>query len=183
MRMPLAVPVLTLAVSLIVAGCGTAAEPTVAQDVPSAAASVAPAPSSGAAPAVPATLRFSARTLDGKTFDAASVAGRPVALWFWAPWCPTCRAQAAGVAAAAQQSTGATVIGVAGLDDEAAMRRFVADRGLEGLPHLSDEAGEVWKRFEVREQSTFVLLDSAGQVAFQGYLDGDEVAERVRRLS
>lgn len=44
-------------------------------------------PATGAeAGAVPEVLAFSATTLDGGTFEGATLAGRDVVLWFWAPW-------------------------------------------------------------------------------------------------
>ncbi|MDH2393959.1 redoxin family protein, partial [Streptomyces sp. HNM0663] len=36
--------------------------------------------------------------MDGKPFDAKTLAGKPAVLWFWAPWCPTCKGQAAETA-------------------------------------------------------------------------------------
>ncbi|GGM27078.1 peroxiredoxin family protein [Dactylosporangium sucinum] len=134
--------------------------------------------------AVPSTLAFRAKTLTGGEFDGATLAGRPVVLWFWAPWCPTCAGQAKGVRATAEQLAGkVTVVGVGGLDDEAAMRRFVTEWKLDGVPHLSDEAGAVWKRFGVTAQSTFVLLDSSGTVAHKGAFGGDELLGRAGKLT
>ncbi|MDI9888840.1 redoxin domain-containing protein [Streptomyces sp. HNM0645] len=74
---------------------------------------------------VPEALNFSATTVDGKPFDAKTLAGKPTMLWFWAPWCPTCKGQAAATAkVAADQQGKANVVGVAGLDKNAAMRAF-----------------------------------------------------------
>ncbi len=171
-------------------GAGTGTPPEASAPTAAAAPStVAPAPSTASAPSaagavtVPPSLQFSARTLDGEQFDGARLVGRPAVLWFWAPWCPTCRGQASGVASTAAKHPDVGVVGVAGLDQEPAMKRFVASQNLGGLPHLSDRTGAVWKRFAVTAQSTFVLLDSSGRVAFKGYLDGDELADRVGRLS
>ncbi|MCI0633365.1 MAG: hypothetical protein L0206_05520 [Actinobacteria bacterium] len=49
----------------------------------------APPPSSvspGGPAAVPEILDFRAPLVGGGTFDAAELAGTPVAIWFWAPW-------------------------------------------------------------------------------------------------
>jgi thiol-disulfide isomerase/thioredoxin len=35
--------------------------------------------------------RFKAKTLDGETFDNASVAGKVVLIQFWATWCQYCK--------------------------------------------------------------------------------------------
>ncbi|MFI7067213.1 redoxin domain-containing protein [Kribbella sp. NPDC050124] len=141
--------------------------------------------SASASAAVPEALRFSGTTLDGMTFDGATLAGKPAVLWFWAPWCPKCRAQAAETAKVAQEYQGkATIVGVAGLDDPEAMRGFVVDQNVGGFAHLSDEAGDVWERFAVTEQSTYVVLDAAGNKVFAGNLPAgkglsDKLAELV----
>jgi hypothetical protein len=44
-----------------------------------------PAPSAGAGASVPQVLQLSAPRVGGGTVSLASYAGRPVALWFWAP--------------------------------------------------------------------------------------------------
>ena len=171
------------------AGCvdGTSTGP--AAQAPSVSAAVqstaAPATAtSGASAAAPQTLAFTARTVDGKEFNGATLAGKPVVLWFWAPWCPTCASQAKGVKATAEQLAGkVNVVGVGGLDDEPAMRRFIGEWKLDAVPHLSDEAGTVWKKFGVTSQSTFVLLDSRGTVVHKGVLRGEDLAGRAATLT
>ena len=49
-----------------------------------AATSVSGVP--GGPAAVPEILEFQAPLVGGGTFDAAELAGTPVAIWFWAPW-------------------------------------------------------------------------------------------------
>ncbi|KOV73196.1 hypothetical protein ADL00_04755 [Streptomyces sp. AS58] len=134
---------------------------------------------------VPAELDFTATTVDGKPFDAKTLAGKPTVLWFWAPWCPKCKAQAAETAkvAAAQQGK-VNVVGVAGLDTNAAMKDFVSDTATGAFPHLSDEKGEVWKRFKVTEQSRYVILDNNGTTVFEGVLPGGKgLADKVAGLT
>ncbi|MPY81511.1 MAG: redoxin domain-containing protein [Actinophytocola sp.] len=139
---------------------------------------------SGAAKTVPATLDFTAITVSGESFEGASLAGKPTVLWFWAPWCPVCASQASAVAELAETHAGElNVIGVAGLDEQAAMEDFIATNGVDGVTHLSDEEGTVWKRFEVTEQSSFVLLDADGEQRYrQGYRESDELSEHVDEL-
>jgi len=127
----------------LLAGCATdterpgAAEAT-APSTAGAASTDAGSAASGTGTA-PATLAFTARTVTGAEFNGASLAGRPSVLWFWAPWCPTCAGQAKGVKATAEQLAGkVNVVGVGGLDDEPAMKRFIAEWKLDGMPHLSD---------------------------------------------
>ncbi|MEU9602445.1 redoxin domain-containing protein [Streptomyces sp. NPDC048109] len=136
-------------------------------------------------PAVPEALQFTATTVDDEPFDAGTLAGRPTVLWFWAPWCPKCRAQAAETAKVADEYAGkANVVGVAGLDKNTAMKDFVADTRTGGFPQLSDEKGDIWKRFEVTEQSRYVILDKDGETVYEGVLPaGDGLAEKVAGLT
>lgn len=136
----------------------------------------------GAAEAkVPEALTFTANTVDGKPFDAKTLAGKPVVLWFWAPWCHVCQAQGAETAkVAAEFQDRAHVIGVAGLDKPEAMQDFVADTEVGAFPHLSDEAGDVWKKFGITEQSVYVILDEDGKTVYEGVLPGgDGLAEKL----
>ncbi|MEH1055388.1 redoxin domain-containing protein [Micromonospora sp. CPCC 206171] len=154
--------------------------------VPAATASPLPTgPSSRPAPArVPDTLRFTARTLDGTAFSAAELAGRPVVLWFWAPWCATCASPAWTVAEIAPKYRDTVpIVGVAGLGEQRAMKDFVTEFDLAGTPQLDDRAGALWRRFEVVEQSTFLVIDRDGKVVHQGFLDGADLTRRVAALA
>jgi len=138
---------------------------------------------SGERPATGPLLAFTATTLDGKPFDGMSLAGKPAVLWFWAPWCPTCLGQAPGVRTAVDRyADKVSIVGVAGLDRVEAMPEFVRLAKVETMPHIADEAGVVWKRFEVTAQSIFVLIDAAGEITFRGRLSADEVPDRVAAL-
>ncbi|MET0425907.1 MAG: redoxin family protein [Actinoplanes sp.] len=171
---------LVLAAALLAGGCGSAAA--------SAPEAAAPATAVGsAAPAavtVPATLRFSGRTLDGKAFDASTMAGKPTILWFWAPWCATCASEAFSIADIAEEyQDRLAILGIAGLGDNKAMHEFVSDMEVGAVPHLDDQAGKIWKRFKITEQSTYVLLDRTGQVVHTGYLDDLQLTAEVKSLT
>jgi peroxiredoxin len=128
-------------------------------------------------------LEFTATTVDDQPFDGRSLVGKPAVLWFWAPWCPVCLQQAPGVRAAFEQyGDQVAIVGVAGLDKAAAMPEFIRLAKVESITNLSDETGEVWKRFGITSQSTFVLIDATGTITFQGRLDADEVPGRVAEL-
>ncbi|WP_433005430.1 redoxin domain-containing protein [Kribbella sp. CA-294648] len=166
---------------------GPASDDSVSTPSPSVTPPGSRSTSGSASPsaAVPEALKFTATTLDGKAFDGAALAGKPAVLWFWAPWCPRCRAQAAATGKVAADYQGrVNVVGVAGLDKADAMRGFVTEQKVTGFPHLADETGAVWKRFEVTEQSVYVVLDAKGNKVFTGNLPGgsglsDKLAELV----
>ncbi|WP_426512865.1 redoxin family protein [Dactylosporangium sp. McL0621] len=171
------VPFLAL-LALLPAGCGGVAGPAVPAAAAPATASALPAVSaSRAQPVVPAvvpdSLKFTGTTLDGKAFDAAKFAGGPVVLWFWAPWCAVCLGQASTVGDLAKQYDGkVAMIGVAGLDQSTnAMNEFVAQGEVGNVTHLNDQAGVVWRKFGIKEQSVFVMIDRSGKVMQNGYQD------------
>jgi thiol-disulfide isomerase/thioredoxin len=164
--------VAVLAPLLLVAGaCGGGAETGDAQaaEDPPAAEPVA----------------FSAAVLGGGDFDASSIAGQDAVLWFWAPWCTSCRAEAPDVLESASEFEGQIeVIGVAGRGEIAAMERFVSDTGTGDLLHIIDEDGAIWSEFDVFSQPAFAFIDDEGQVdVFVGTLGKEALSERMRVLA
>lgn len=183
---------LALTAVLAAAGCaasdGGSAAPAPAASAPAPATSVAPGPTAGTdrpRAAVPPTLDFTARTIDGGSFAGSSLAGKPAVLWFWAAWCSRCRGVADEVAAVQRENAArVNVIGVAGLGSGTeAMRRFARDTGISGFPNLADDDGAVWRRFEITSQEQYVLLDSGGKVMYSGPLSQAELRQRVAGLS
>ncbi len=114
-----------------------------------------------------------------RTSRAPPSPGRPTLLWFWAPWCPTCRSQISQVESLASTYDGELhVIGVGSLDSAEAIAEFAGD--VDGVTHLEDIDGELFRRFGIAEQSSFVLLDAEGQVAFEtGYGGSDDLDQQV----
>ncbi|NJC74204.1 redoxin domain-containing protein [Planosporangium thailandense] len=138
----------------------------------------------GAPAAVPASLTFTATTLDGKRFDGTSLAGHPVVLWFWAPWCATCASEAQTLPDLATEYKGKVeIVGVAGMGQVKEMHQFVSDFDLGRMTHLSDDAGVVWKKFGVTEQSVYVLLDRRGKVVAKGWLDNQQIGDQMAKLA
>ncbi|MEU7794263.1 redoxin family protein [Micromonospora tulbaghiae] len=166
------------------APAGAVAPESPAPASPAPASPAVASPASASLASVPATLSFTGKTLDGTAFNAATLAGRPVVLWFWAPWCATCASQAWTVAeiAPAYRDT-VPVVGVAGLGEQKAMKSFVTEFDLGGTTQIDDRAGVLWRRFKVAEQSTFVVLDRTGRVVHKGFLDGEALTRQVETLA
>jgi peroxiredoxin len=116
------------------------------------------------AAALPALLQFTATTVDGKPFDGAALQGRKTVLWFWAPWCTVCARNAGSVRSAATALGPAVkVIGVAGLSSSADdMRGFVQRGGLQTITNLADTTGDLYSRFGVTQQDTYVFVSPDG---------------------
>ncbi len=161
---------------------GTASERTVAEPSESTATREK-RPEGPQEPSAAVILDFSAGTVTGDAFEGASLAGKPAVLWFWAPWCPTCRGQIEGVSALVDEySDEVNFVGVGSLDEAPAIEGFAADVPTD-LPHLLDPDGDVWRHFGVVEQSTYVVLDADSEVVSEGYLDDAELADLVSGLA
>jgi thiol-disulfide isomerase/thioredoxin len=189
---------LTLVAMAVAAGCSRAPAAGPAPAWQAADVTPAAAPTGNAAPAeggpvdvpteggpvdVPAALRFTGTTIDGKPFDAGTLAGRPALLWFWAPWCATCASEAQSIGDLAEKYRGRLgILGVAGMGGNRDMHEFVSDFSLQAVPHLDDQAGRIWKRFKIKEQSLYVVLDRAGTVVKTGYLDDLQLTAEVESL-
>lgn len=129
-------------------------------------------------------LSFTARTVAGDEFDASRLQGNPVVLWFWAPWCTVCRAEASDVAALADEFDGeVTFVGVPGLGKTDDMQSFVDDTGTGNFQHAVDSDGSLWSRFGVVSQPAYAFVSSDGSVAtFTGSLELDDLRRTVEGL-
>ncbi|MFC7530682.1 TlpA family protein disulfide reductase [Actinoplanes sp. GCM10030250] len=172
-RVPLLLGVL-LAAALAATGCTTLHQPSAA----------GPVAATEKAAGTPVALTFTGKTLDGAAFDAASLAGKPALLWFWAPWCATCASEAQSVADLYDEySDRLGILGIGGLGTTEAMHEFVRDLEVEKVPHLDDAAGKIWQRFGIAQQSWYVMIDPAGSIVYRGYLDDLQLTEKVRTLT
>jgi thiol-disulfide isomerase/thioredoxin len=140
------------------------------------------ATASASAADVPALLRFTGTTLEGKAFDGAGLAGRPVVFWFWAPWCPKCQAEGPAVATTAKKyGDKVRFVGIAGLDkSKDQMNQFVARTGTAGLVQLDDRTGALYKHFKVTSQSSYLFVSPDGSTeSATGPLDEKELSELI----
>lgn len=179
--------------ALLLAACGGGADSTPFAAPGSAdGASSAPVPPAGADEALEAdrdtaeafaSAFASASAIDGE-FDVASLAGKDVVLWFWAPWCTACRAEAPSINEIVERfGADVEIIGVAGRSDVASMRSFIDDTGTGGMMHIADESGGVWSSFGVFAQPAFAFINDTGEIeTFVGGLRTDDLADRIEGL-
>jgi thiol-disulfide isomerase/thioredoxin len=156
-----------------------------ADDAPTGIAPGEPAPTKAPKPApkpVPEKLRFTAETVDGKKFSGASLAGKPAMLWFWAPWCSNCQAEAPTIAKAAKDSR-VQLVGVAAQDQVSAMQDFVDRFDLGSMPHVADTDAAIWKRFGVSYQPAYAFVSSNGDIEVEtDILEDNELLDRLAAL-
>jgi thiol-disulfide isomerase/thioredoxin len=181
-RVPRLFLTLLLAVAAA-AGCSTAKAAQPPAGVPAAEASATPEAVTEPV-SVPRALKFSGTTLDGGEFDAASLAGKPAILWFWAPWCATCASEAQSVADLHDEyGDRLGILGIGGLGTNDAMKEFVSDLQVGAVPHISDPAGKIWQRFGIAQQSWYVFVDTEGTIVHRGYLDDLQLTQKVKEFT
>ncbi|MDT5012540.1 MAG: hypothetical protein QOH57_4157 [Mycobacterium sp.] len=130
-------------------------------------------------------LNFTGTTLSGSTFTGSSLQGKPAVLWFWAPWCPFCNAEAPGVSQVAASNPKVTFVGIASRSDVGQMQNFVSKYEL-NFTNLNDGDGALWARFNVPWQPAYVFLKADGSSTFvntpTAAMSQQELAERVAAL-
>jgi thiol-disulfide isomerase/thioredoxin len=162
--------VLAAIAALALAACAPAPEASTPAPRETLDQIVAPDPTSTPDPTpapgpvvVPDHLDFTAMTLDGRSFEGASLLGQPTIIWFWAPWCPNCKAEAPAILDALDElPDGVQAIGIPGQSDVAAMQKFVDDYGLGAMPQIVDADGTLWANFLVAYQPATVLIAADG---------------------
>jgi thiol-disulfide isomerase/thioredoxin len=150
---------------------------------PTAGPIMTPSPS----PTLPAGKQLMAlrgKTLEGRTFDPATLAGKPVVIWFWAPWCEICRLFAPDVNTTAQRYAGRVAfVGVGGLDPSpAALRGFVRETGVTAIPHLNDNSGALYRRYGATAQNTWVILRADGTIGYKDIVDVRDMTTELDKI-
>lgn len=164
-----------VAAALALAGCGTAGTPVA--DSTRAVAVAGAGPFRGVAD-LPGTV-------GGSRFDAAALAGHPVVLWFWAPWCAICRGEAHAVTKlAGEYADRVSFVGVAGQGSVADMSAFIAQTHAGTIPQLADVNAVLWKRFAVSAQPAFAFITASGRTNLVvGSLDEQTLTARLTELT
>jgi len=108
-------------------------------------------------------LQFTGTTLSGSPFNGGTLQGKPAVLWFWAPFCPFCNAEAPGVSQVAAANPGVAFVGIAGHSDVGAEQAFVSKYNL-NFTNLNDADGSIWARYNVPWQPAYVFLPRGRQL-------------------
>ncbi|MCB2413422.1 redoxin domain-containing protein [Demequina sp. TTPB684] len=138
-------------------------------------------------PDAPDLFKFMATDLiSGEQIDGTDLLYKDVVLWFWAPWCPICDAEAGALVNAMKEfPPDVTVLGIAGLGDVPTSETFIADHpGVEQFAHIYDEDGSIWQGFKVTGQPTLVLINQDGESqSYSGGYGKNDIVDKVAWLA
>ena len=104
-------------------------------------------------------------TLGGEVVNLADLRGRPVLINFWATWCPPCREEMPSLERVEPKwaERGAAVIVINFEEDEATIRRYLAENGL-SLRVFQDSSGEVAQKLDITYLPTTLFVDGTGVI-------------------
>ena len=104
-------------------------------------------------------------TLDGASFDLATLRGRPVVVNFWASWCGPCREEFPMFKAKLEEhaATGLVIVGVMYKDDADAARGFAHEFGIPWAT-VTDPSGAVATSYRVVAPPQTYFVDGSGIV-------------------
>jgi thiol-disulfide isomerase/thioredoxin len=163
-----------LGTSLLAAGCGNDSSGHASTAALPSAAAIIDSASAGAPAGVPAGRANTAlpdlqvvRVASGQTvpLQTLAVSGKPTLLWFWAPHCTFCRAEAPDLLAFAKaHGAQVQILGLGAQDDLGQAVGFLSDTATEKLEMVWDASGKSWLHYKVTNQPTVVVLDAKGNV-------------------
>lgn len=110
---------------------------------------------------------FTMTTVDGKTLDSKSTAGKVVLIDFWATWCGPCKELSPGIQKLHETyaSKGLTVIGAATSDrNTAAIKRYPTEHKYTFTFTLGDANDKLAKEMGVTGLPTIFVIDKQGVV-------------------
>lgn len=102
-------------------------------------------------------------------------AGKSTLLWFWAPHCTFCKAEAPKlVDFKNKHGEKIAVLGLGAQDDLDQAKGFVNETSTTGLEMVWDASGKSWVHYKVTNQPTAIVIDSGGKVVKTWFRDFDE---------
>lgn len=113
-------------------------------------------------------------------------AEKPLLVWFWAPHCPTCNAEAPEVETFTKEHADTlTVVGLGAQDSLEEAEEFVAEHGVTTPQMLYDPTFKSWQHFGINGQPAAILFDREGvaRELWFGPFDEDEVLTKARALA
>jgi cytochrome c biogenesis protein CcmG/thiol:disulfide interchange protein DsbE len=151
-----------IVLALLVAGLATVAVVLLSRSTPSGPPGASEEPRAAVGARAPSIV---GSTLDGTSFDLASLAGKPVLINFWGPSCVPCRNEFPIFKAklAEHAAEGLTVVGVLMDDPEEPARDFVTRYGA-GWATVVDPVSAIRTAYRVAARPQTYFVDRSGVI-------------------
>ncbi len=122
---------------------------------------------------------------EGKTLSLAELRGRPTLINFWATWCDTCGYEHPLLLRLARTYEGrANFVGIAYLDKEDNLRKWLTSHGGQAFPTLIDVGTSAAVAYGVGRLPESYLLDKQGVIQHKvfGAIDYGDMVRRIEEL-
>ena len=128
-----------------------------------------------------ALVDFTLSDLNGRTVSSADFKGKAVIMFFWATWCPYCRVEIPVLAKKYNEIKGNNIellaIDIGEKADKVA--KFMSQAKAE-FPVLLDTDSRVANSYNLLGIPTIILINSRGEITFQGNDLPEDYLERLR---
>lgn len=114
-----------------------------------------------------AAPEFTLKSMDGETYQLASLKGKPVVINFWASWCLPCRVEAPVFRNLIDKSGDQVhYLGISFNDNEKNAREFLKEFDL-NIPTLLDPQSKVAIDYGIGQIPVTLVLDQDGKIVYR----------------
>ena len=106
---------------------------------------------------------FSAKTIDGTTFESLHVKDKPLLIHFFATWCPTCKMENSTIDTLSKKFDVIAIVEKSG--DDAKIKAFMQEHDLH-FQVINDQDGTLASDFKVSGFPTSFIYSKNGTLAF-----------------
>lgn len=105
--------------------------------------------------------QIEAQLVDGNIFKVEE--GKPLLLYFWAEWCPTCKLQSSNIEFISQKYNVVTIAVSSGSNEE--IKAYMQEHGL-SFKVINDKEANWAKQFKVEVYPTTFIYNAKGKLKF-----------------
>lgn len=128
-------------------------------------------------PAIDEKTSINATLLDGKSVSLDDYKGKPVVVYFWASWCPTCKLQSNAINELSKEYQVLTVALNSGSDED--IKNYMQEKDY-AFATINDKSGNISSNFKVKALPTTFVIDSNGSIVFSEVGYTSEIGFRLR---
>jgi thiol-disulfide isomerase/thioredoxin len=130
--------------------------------------------------------QFQIITLSNKVVDSGALKGnKPMALIFWATWCPECKKEIPDIIQLHKEiePKGMEILAVdVGINDSEAKVKKYIEKYKVSYPVAFDQDAQITKKFKVQGTPTIIIVDKNGVVRYRGAHIPDDLAAHYPQL-
>ncbi len=116
--------------------------------------------------------------LDGKSFVLPVKPAQPVLVYFWASWCPICRATQGSIESLARDNPNVITVAMQS-GNSGAVQQYMREQGV-SFPVINDAEGQVSAAWGVQAVPASFIIDTDGKIRFVEIGYTSEIGLRLR---